>query len=193
MQTRTIFLHSAGRNYRMLTLCGYITEGDQARVAAPAAESFGAPVIWAHPSVSPGRTISSSLQAGIPSLYIEGYGGGQARTEDVDCYTRGLANLLSFLEIARLPQAELPTPYEPLRLQGSGDVDVAMKAPRGGLFYTSLEPGAQVREGDLLGVLRSVEGELEEIRSLEDGVLVMIRSTPRVFSGELIVVLSPEG
>ncbi len=188
-----IDLHSGGRNYHMLTLCGYVTEGDQASIATPAAESFGAPVIWAHPSVSPGRTLTSTLEAGIPSLYTEGYGGGQARPQDVDCYTQGLANLFSFLEIAELPQVGLPEPYQPLRLHGSGDVDVAMKASQGGLFFTSLELGAKIRKGDLLGVLRSVEGRmLEEVRSPEEGVLVMIRCTPRVFSGELIVVVSSE-
>ncbi len=188
-----IDLHSGGRNYHMLTLCGYVTEGDQASIAAPAAECFGAPVIWAHPTVSPGRTLTATLDAGIPSLYTEGYGGGQARPQDVDCYAQGLANLLKFLEIAELPQAGLPKSYQPLRLHGSGDVDVAMKASQGGLFFTALELGAKVRKGDLLGVLRSAEGRmLEEVHSPEEGVLVMIRCTPRVFSGELIVVLSPE-
>lgn len=186
-----IDLHSGGRNYHMLTLCGYTTAGAQSEIAAPAAEAFGAPVIWAHPAVSPGRTLTSTLDREIPSLYTEGYGGGATRPQDVDCYTRGLANLLKFLEISELPQAGFPVPYEPLRLEGAGDVDVAMKTSHGGLFYPSLELGVRVREGDLLGVLRSVDGKtLEEIRSPQDGVLVMIRSTPRVFAGELIAVLS---
>ena len=74
-----IDLHSAGRHYRMLTLCGYTTVGDQSAVAREAAECFGAPVIWEHPGCSPGRTLSATLAMGIPSLYTEAYGGGHAR------------------------------------------------------------------------------------------------------------------
>ena len=40
-----IDLHSSGRNYRMLTLCGYSTQGRQAEIASRAAYAFGAPVV----------------------------------------------------------------------------------------------------------------------------------------------------
>ena len=46
--TLYVDLHSAGRNYHMLTLCGYCSAGSQSSRAAEAAARFGAPVIWEH-------------------------------------------------------------------------------------------------------------------------------------------------
>ena len=102
-----IDLHSPGRTSHWVTLCGYSNHGPQADTARAAARSFGAPYIWEHPHdpEARGRTISATNDLEIPSLYTEAYGGGHARPEDVDCYTRGLANLLRFLEITELPAA----------------------------------------------------------------------------------------
>ena len=89
-----IDLHSSGRNNAMMTLVGYASFGRQAETARAAAECFGAPMIWEHPKVSPGRTLTETLKLEIPSLYTEARGGGRAHPDDVDCYTLGLANLL---------------------------------------------------------------------------------------------------
>ena len=39
-------------------------------------------------------------------------------------------------------------------------MDVAIKCRQGGLFFASLEIGARVRRGDLLGIVRSLEGRV---------------------------------
>ena len=186
-----IDLHSSGRNNAMMTLVGYAALGRQAETARAAAECFGAPMIWEHPKVSPGRTLTETLKLEIPSLYTEARGGGRAHPDDVDCYTRGLANLLAFLEMAQLPAAGLEADYEPLRLCGDGDVDVSMKSRSSGLFFSGARVGMRVREGDLLGMIRDLDGTpLEEVRSPQDGVLVMIRTNPRIFAGEVLLVIN---
>ncbi len=188
-----IDLHSSGRNYHMLTLCGYSMLGEQAAVAREAALAFGAPVVWAHPNTSPGRTLSATLELGIPSLYTEAYGAGHVRPEDVDCYTQGLANLLKFLDMTVLEGAGLPAGYKPWLLGGPGDMDVAIKCRQGGLFFAALEIGARVRRGDLLGIIRSLEGRVvEEITAPAEGVLMLVRATPRIFPGENIAALASE-
>ena len=186
-----IDLHSAGRNNAMMTLVGYAALGRQAETARAAAECFGAPMIWEHPKVSPGRTLTETLKLEIPSLYTEARGGGRAHPDDVDCYTRGLANLLAFLEMAQLPATGLEADYEPLRLCGDGDVDVSMKSQSSGLFFSGTRVGMRVREGELLGMIRDLDGTpLEEVRSPQDGVLVMIRTNPRIFAGEVLLVIN---
>ncbi|MYC82440.1 MAG: hypothetical protein F4X19_10170 [Acidobacteria bacterium] len=188
-----IDLHSSGRNYHMLTLCGYSMLGEQAAVAREAALAFGAPVVWAHPNTSAGRTLSATLDLGIPSLYTEAYGAGHVRPEDVDCYTRGLANLLKFLDMTELEGAGLPAGYKPWLLGGSGDMDVAIKCRHGGLFFAALEIGARVRRGDLLGIIRSLDGRIvEEITAPAEGVLMLMRATPRIYPGENIAALASE-
>ncbi len=185
-----IDLHSSGRNYHMMTLIGYTTVGSQSEISRKAAEAFGAPVIWEHHGVSAGRTLSSTLELGIPSLYTEARGSGQVRPEDVDCYTRGVANLVEFLDIAKLPQAG-PPPQPSRRLYGLGDLDFALDCSEGGLFFASVPLGTEVARGDRLGIIRDLEGRVvEEPRSPQDGVVILIRATPRIFPGETVAALA---
>ena len=185
-----IDLHSSGRNYHMMTLVGYTTVGSQSETSKKAAEAFGAPVIWEHHGVSGGRTLSSTLELGIPSLYTEARGSGQASTEDVDCYTRGVANLVEFLDIAKLPQAG-PPPQPSQCLYGLGDLDFALDCSQGGLFFADVPLGAKVTRGDRLGIIRDLEGRVaEEPRSPQDGVVILIRATPRIFAGETVAALA---
>ena len=185
-------LHSAGRNYHMLTLCGYCTAGEQSTRAADAANCFGAPVIWAHPPVPPGRTISATLDLGIPSLYTEAFGGGHARPEDIALYSRGLSNLLRFMKITELTEAT-PERQTPLRLGGPGDLDAAINCHHSGLFFSSVRPGTHLKRGEGLGILRDLDGRiLETVLAPQDGVLVLIRATARTFAGELVAALASE-
>ena len=78
-----------------------------------------------------------------------------------------------------------------MRLCGDGDVDVSMKAQNSGLFFSDARVGMRVREGDLVGMIRDLDGTpLEEVRSPQDGVLVMFRSNPRIFAGEILLVIN---
>ena len=190
--TLYIDLHSAGRNYHMLTLCGYCSAGSQATRAAEAARRFGAPVIWEHPSVSPGRTVSATLELGIPSLYAEAYGGGHVRPDDISTYTLGLANLLEMLEICQ-PTAATPIRRQSMRVSGSGDLDQALNCTCSGMFFGCRTIGDRVKQGDDLGVVRGLDGRvLETVRVAEGGVLVLLRATPRIFAGELVAALANE-
>lgn len=184
-------LHSAGSNYHMLTSCGYVASGAQRERAREAAERFDAPFTWEHPSVSPGRTLSATLELGIPSLYAETYGGG-ARAVDVDGYVRGVANLLKFLEIVEL--ASTGRRGEPTRrLYGSGDLDVAVTCSASGLYVPATELGRTVGPGHLLGVVRDFDGEIvDHVRASENGIVILTRATPRVFAGELVAALAAE-
>ena len=188
-----IDMHSAGRGSHWVTLCGYSDDGSQAPTARAAAHCYGAPVIWEHPHdpTATGRTLSATNDLGIPSLYTEAHGGGHARPEDVDCYTRGLANLLRFLDIAELPAAGLPEPYEPVEVRGWGNTDRALSALKSGLAWMQVQPGDRVRAGQQLAYIRDLEGRIiERIDSPQDAFVVGVRATPRVFAGDHLVVLT---
>jgi predicted deacylase len=188
-----IDLHSAGRGSHWVTLCGYSDYGSQASTARAAARCFGAPFIWEHPHdpEAGGRTLSATNELGIPSLYTEAHGGGHARPEDVDCYTRGLANLLQYLAIAELPIADRPESYKPVELCGSGNTDTALSVSQAGLAWMHVQPGDRVRTGQKIAYLRNLEGSIiEEIVSPQDAFVVGVRATPRVFAGDSLVVLT---
>lgn len=63
-----IDLHSEGVRYLMPTMAGYYSRDERSRKAAMI---FGAPVVWGHDNIAPGRTISACLERGIPFLYTE--------------------------------------------------------------------------------------------------------------------------
>ena len=188
-----IDLHSAGRGCHWVTMCGFCDHGSQAETARSAARCFGAPVIWEHPHdpEATGRTLNATCDLGIPSLYTEAFGGGHTRPEDVDCYTRGLANLLRFLEITELPAAGLPEPYKPVEVRGMGNTDRGLNASTSGLAWLLIKPGDHIRAGQKIGYLRDLEGRIiEEILSPRDAFVIGVRATPRVFAGDNLAILS---
>ena len=89
-------LHSAGVRFLMPTMVGY--DAADARGEA-AAKIFGAPVIWAHDVIAPGRSVSAASARGIPWLYTEARGAGRIHAADLEVYRRGIRNLLRHLSI----------------------------------------------------------------------------------------------
>ena len=85
-----IDLHSGGVAYTMATLVGYCDLGDEVgRRSRALATAFGAPILWEHAEIAPGRTLSAALDLGIPCVYTEAAGGGAAPPAVVRCYTEG--------------------------------------------------------------------------------------------------------
>ena len=62
------------------------------------------------------------------------------------------------------------------------------------LFFPSQELGATIRAGTIVGIVRSLEGRIiEEVSSPQEGVLILIRATPRIYPGENVAALASEG
>ena len=186
-----IDLHSAGLHYTMPTLVGFMDEdSEMGRQSTKAGLCFGAPVLWRHPSPPPaGRTISAAYQYGIPWIYAETTGAGELRARDIDCYTRGVRNILHMLTM--LPGET--TPQEPvLRLAGTGDLDTSkVRASQAGIVIRSVELLQTVEPGDEVGTIINPAGEIvERLRADQQGIVVMLRHTPRVMPGDRICHLA---
>ena len=168
-------LHSAGMKLSMPTMAGYDINDGRSRAAARA---FGAPVIWGHPTISPGRTISFAASRGIPWLYTEARGAGRIDREDLRIFKRGVVNLLRHLNI--LPGAVEKT--EPSHsLYGDGDLDACLAATWPGFLIPAAELLQEVEQGQELGRTLDAYGQVVEIfSSPRDGVLGMIRGFPLV-------------
>src|SRR5437899_2605861 len=91
--------------------------GDEYEGVAAAA-AFGAPVYWGHPDVSPGRSLSVALAAGVVCIYAECGGGGRVRPADLRAYRQGVRRVLAHIG-ALAPMA--PAPVPDLRLRSTGD------------------------------------------------------------------------
>ena len=180
-----IDLHSAGVRYLMPTMAGYYLREERSRKAAMI---FGAPVVWGHDSIAPGRTLSACLERGIPFLYTEARGAGRIHPDDLRVFRRGLQNLLKHLRI--LPG--LPEPgSEPVHLTGDGNVDEGDQAASDGFFIPNIDLLEAVRGGQEIGRMLDLEGRHQgSVRASRSGVIGMLRMTPAVKAGDILVVMA---
>jgi len=178
-------LHSAGMKLLMPTMAGYDANDPCSREAALA---FGAPVIWGHPKLSPGRTISFAASRGIPWLYTEARGAGRIDRGDLNVFKRGTINLLRHLQI--LPGAVNKIP--PLHsLYGDGDVDASISATRSGFLVPAVELLESVKPGQELGRTLDAHGQLIEIfKSPREGVVGMIHVFPVISVGDSVFLVT---
>ena len=184
-----IDLHSAGVAYEMPLLVGYCVGpravGERSRALALA---FGAPLVWEHPKIAPGRTLSAALDREIPCVYTEASGGGGAPPETIRCYVEGLRRAL--IALTMLPG----TPPEPRHVafwRGAGDTDRTLVAPATGLLRGAVAVGDPVAAGQTLGEIVDYDGRLlATIVAPVDGVVVMTRRLPRVTAGDGLYLLT---
>ncbi len=186
-----IDLHSSGTLWSMPTLVGYdARDNDAGRRSREAAMAVGASVVWGHPEIARGRTVTEAADREIPWLYAECPGGGWLHVDSAALYAQGVRNVMAHLGMlpgpvnARQPQ---------FRLYGSGDVDSAATAGATGFLVRQVELLDRVREGDVLGTVSGLAGEtLEEIRAGSDGVVVFMRAVPSTTAGDLVFMLASE-
>ena len=178
-------MHSAGVKWLMPTLVGY---HEKDLPAAPAAEAFGAPIIWTHPSIAPGRTVSAAADRGVSSIYLEARGAGRIHPDDLLVYRRGIHRLLSHLGITNTPLAPLPPP---IRRAGDGNIDRGASATQRGFLTPSVDVLQAVQPGDVLGTLHDMWGrEIERFVAPCAGVVVLIHACPLVQPGEPLFLLT---
>jgi predicted deacylase len=178
-------LHTAGIKLLMPSMAGYDTNDARSREAAFA---FGAPVIWGHPKISPGRTISFAASRGIPWLYTEAAGAGRIDAADLAMFKRGITNLLCHLKV--LPDnvnAEAPAHS----LYGDGDLDASISASGHGFLVPSVKLLDRVSPGQELGRTLDLHGRpLEIFKSPREGVVGMIHIFPVVEAGDSVFLIT---
>ncbi|MCS6953179.1 MAG: succinylglutamate desuccinylase/aspartoacylase family protein [Bryobacteraceae bacterium] len=178
-------LHSGGINWEMPLLAGFDDADPRARAAALA---FGAPVIWAHPEIPPGRTVSAARARGIPWIYAEARGGGRVHPDDLAAYQCGLMNLMRHLgmldgeSVAREPQIEL---------FGDGNIDAGLTATAEGFLIAEVRLLDEVTAGAPLGRLLDFWGRLiEEYFAPRSGCVVLVHACPYVRAGEPVFLVT---
>lgn len=178
-------LHSAGVRFLMPTLVGY--DATDARGEA-GAKIFGAPVIWAHDVVAPGRSVSAASARGIPWLYTEARGAGRIDAADLEVYRRGIRNLLRHLSI--LPgdtECAVPEHF----LFGDGNVDASITTERSGFLVPEVELLDTVTAGQRLGTLLDLWGVPQDhFVSPRDGVVALIHVCPVVNSNDPLFLIT---
>lgn len=180
-------LHSGGIRFAMPSMVGYASADPSGRAAA---EIFGAPVIWGHPVIEPGRTISAATARGIPFLYTEARGAGRIHPDDLTMMRRGIVNLLRHLGMCD-GSPEIPAP--PLRLTGIGNTDAGIVAPVDGFWMPTVALLEAVDAGQALGRISNAVGEtLATLSAPTSGIIALRRELPPVVAGDTLLLLATE-
>ncbi len=181
-------LHSAFTSL-MPTMVGYdASDSEAGKISKEAALQMGTPVIWGHPDLGPGRTLSAAAELGIPWLYMESSSGARVSPDKLPYYVNTLFNLLGYLKIIeREPTASRPE----LHLLGSGDVDTTQAVNSAGFFVQKVGLLDRVEKGDLIAEVRDIFGEvIEEIRAEKAGYISVLRSNPLVDKGDPVCLVT---
>jgi predicted deacylase len=180
-------LHSAGSTFDMPLFAG-IWAGD-AEIAPRAGRGFGAPLLWLHSDYAPGRSISAARDLGIPTLYVEGSGGGGLRGAEVDVYVDGVLRLAH--ELGILATAPAPAPPPRIIRGGDGDLDNATLAELDGWCVTRSRAGAEVTAGDLLAEIVRDDGTVgQQVRADSGGIVALLRRHAPVRTGDTVAMLA---
>lgn len=179
--------HSGGVRYLMPSMVGYDATDPRGRAAA---EIFGAPVIWGHPTVDPGRTVSFARERNIPFLYTEARGAGRIHPDDLRMMRNGLHNLMCHLGILDAP---VRTAEPPLCLTGAGNTDVGLSATKSGFLIADVKLLDRVVAGQRLARLVDLQGTtVEEFFSPAGGIIGLTREMPAVEAGDPLYLLAEE-
>ncbi|HUJ55906.1 MAG TPA: succinylglutamate desuccinylase/aspartoacylase family protein [Gaiellaceae bacterium] len=134
-----------------------------------------------------GMTCSAAAGAGIPAVIAEAGGRGQLEEAAVTMLVEGVRNALRSLEM--LPGAVLP-PRADMREVGAFDW---LRCRGAGWWEAAVGVGAEVGEGELLGRIKDLYGDvLEEIRAPRVGVVLFLTTSAAVADDGLLLGLGAE-
>jgi predicted deacylase len=188
-----IDLHSGGTAFSVLPMTGYnlhpnagVLERQRAM-----ARAFNLPIVWGTSPELDGRSLSVARDAGVPAIYAEYHGSAGCDPRGARAYVDGCLNVMALLEMIDMPA---PTCRVEHALEdprpGSGHMQVCNPSPITGFFQPAVELGHHVGAGDLLGtVTDEVGATTREIRAPHRGIVLVLRTFPRVLQGESIGVV----
>jgi predicted deacylase len=134
-------------------------------------------------SETPGSTFSAAARAGIPAILAEAGGQGIWTPDDVGLHENGLQRLLRHLGMTTGPA---PAPVETTVLERF----LWLRSEHDGFWYPAVPVGAEVRAGQVLGLVKDCEGRvLQTAVSPADGhVLFIVTSLAMNSSDPLLAV-----
>ncbi len=180
-------LHSGGVKWRMPSMVGYDASDPHSREAALA---FGAPVVWGHPEIAEGRTVSFAKSRKIPFLYTEARGAGRIADDDLAMMKRGIRNLLRHLSMLPGEMERLPLEWH---LFGEGNIERGINCPTRGFFIPYVDLLERVRRDQPIGRLVDVFGAtIDTFHAPCDGVVGLRREFPVVEQGEPLFLIAGE-
>ena len=188
-----IDLHTGGTEFALHPLSGYVlhADADVLEQQRKMARSFNLPVIWGTAANLDGRSMSVARDANVPAIYCEYLGSATCSHEGVEAYVEGCSNVMAALGMIERREAESRVQHvvEDAR-PGSGHLQVCNPSPVSGYFDPTVRLGEKVSLGQPLGMVYDLENnEPHAVCAEHDGIVLMLRTFPRVRSGETVGVV----
>lgn len=189
-----IDLHTGGTEYSVHPLAGYVLHRDPEvlDVQRRMARAFNLPVMWGTAGNLDGRSLSIARDAGVPAIYCEHLGSATCSSAGVTDYFDGCLNVMGELGLLDrdAPHARVEHVIEDPR-PGSGHMQVCNPSPVTGCFEPAVKLGSRVQAGDKLGTVFELETLAgHEIAADRDGIVLVLRTFPRVHQGESVGVVA---
>ena len=152
------------------------------------ARSFGIKHIWCTPSARAkggdtteggpwaprGVTFAEAAAAGIPGMLAEAGEDGKLDLENVKILYNGVINVMKELGMIGGKSDMTEEPIISRRC-------IFIGARRGGIFYSFVRAGDKVKQGQLLGEIRSLDNDLlEQVKAPFSGILLAVVNNPSV-------------
>ena len=148
-------------------------------------KAFGLPYLVAsrpQPGGIGGTTAHAAAAAGIPSIIAEAGSSGLLTEPETQMMVDGIGNALRSLGML---DGEVRH-FDPVEI---GQF-TWLRSPVEGMWYPSVDVGAQVREGQNIGRIGNLYGDtLAEISAPHDGVILFITSAPAMPQDGLIIAV----
>lgn len=185
-----IDLHTGGTEFSIYPLAGYILHADDQilDVQRRMAKAFNLNVVWGTSPALEGRSLSVARDAGVPAVYCEYFGSASCSEAGVEAYVQGCLNVMTELKMIQQPEraSRLEHVVEDER-PDSGHLQINNIVSLDGYFEAAVRLGQRVEAGTVLGTVRSLHHEREQVmQSAVGGIVLMLRTFPRVRSGSSI-------
>ena len=191
-----IDLHTSARDADLPLFAGALGVGPSADACTSMALAFGLEVVWTHPAVGEGRTLTMAEERGIPAMYVESPRGGVLRGRVTEQYVAGVLRVAQAWGMLA-PGTDAAAGPPGLWLVGSGDTDSFSPAACDGFFLAEVELLARVHTGQRVGCILAADGpdprcsELAEVTASADGHVVFLRTLAPVTAGTPLVSVCP--
>lgn len=188
-----IDLHTGGTELAVLPMAGYSLHSNLQilDVQRRMARAFNLPTIWGTAGNLDGRSLSVARDAGVPAIYTEYLGSASCDATGAAAYFDGCLNVMAELNLLdrKSPEGRVERVVEDPR-PGSGHMQVCNPSPIDGYFETAVALGDAIKAGDLIGTVVDATGdERHSMFAEHDGIVLVLRTFPRVRKGESIGVI----
>lgn len=188
-------LHTGGTEFSLSPLSGYVLHRDAEvlKTQRLMAHAFNLPIVWGTSPDLDGRSLSVARDAHVPAIYCEYLGAATCSEQGVKDYVSGCLNVMGMLKMLRRHPppnrvehvVEDPTPT-------SGHLQVCNPSPATGYFAPAVCIGDRVAQGELIGTVFELSGNRPHTMAAEEsGIVLMLRTFPRVRVGETVGVILP--